>query len=205
MNQPTAPLFDPTVDFLTILSSWALDSDKRGAESLQCLMKTGVIQWAHCWWVWLLTTYVIAAVREGLRLSLSSDLFIMSWDRAPLSPCSSRRPEAQRRGGCQLENTKRGHVKKQQHTDLTFTTIFTKNPSAKYWGSPVWKYTRHMICKYTLLFTLLLLVWHEWRKKRKWRTKNDEKIIEWLTELNTKLWVTNEETNKYILFIYTFL
>lgn len=36
----------------------------------------------------------------------------MTWDFGLHSPCSSRRLEAQRRGGCQLENTKRRHVRK---------------------------------------------------------------------------------------------
>lgn len=36
----------------------------------------------------------------------------MTWVSGSHSPCSSRRLEAQRRGGCQLENTKRRHVNK---------------------------------------------------------------------------------------------
>lgn len=52
-----------------------------------------------------LTTDVNAALREGWGIwSLSSDTLVMFWwVKGTLSPCSSRRPEAQRRGGCQLQ------------------------------------------------------------------------------------------------------
>lgn len=79
-----------------------------GAESLQCLMKTAVIQWAHCWRVCSQTTDVVAA----LHVYTHSDTFIMTRDCGSHSPCSSRRLEARQRGGCRLENAKRRHVRK---------------------------------------------------------------------------------------------
>lgn len=108
-------LFDPTVEWLHIFSSWPLDS-KEGCRMPSVSKKESTSELTADRYVLEELTSSLHSGKD-LRDLISSDLelsdrFIVIWDSGSRSPCSSRRLEAPQRAGCQLESNKRRHVSK---------------------------------------------------------------------------------------------